>query len=259
MATPYCRSRLALPTRECQQYAILRTNRTYDLRDVADNHLDLHPDKRQHNPRNNLKYSACNNSPAHLAFWFALILRRRLTLDSGAQHRRDGAFCGVLCFQAPSHERWLFSFLISFTREKSGLQRATSCSPKKTLLAASWTGVSRGQKAVRMLRGGKLVALWFSAFLSFSSLVEPLWMCQRPFASLHRDCWEGRLFALDTWDFLGWVFLGMGTGEWDASCGLFTSEHCAECAFLGLERLCFWESVSRHILGNGDGFMGAWV
>ena len=219
MATPYCRSRLALPTRECQQYAILRTNRTYDLRDVANNRLDFHPDMRQHNPRNNLKYSACDNSFAHLAFWFTLILRRRLILDSGAQHRRAGAFCGFLAFKLLLTNGGFLSFLISFTRAKSrGCSARQAAPPRKRFLQPRGPACPWAKKLCECCEAAHWSHFGFLLFF-FSSLVEPLWMCQRPFASLHRVCWEGRLFALDTWDFLGFgFFLGLGDGTRDASC-----------------------------------------
>ena len=85
-------------------------------------------DLRHHN---NLKYSACNTSPAHLASWLALLLRRRFNLDSGAQHRLAGAFCDFSLLPSSFSRTEAFVFLISLTREKSGLQRATSCSPQE--------------------------------------------------------------------------------------------------------------------------------
>lgn len=83
--------------------------------------------------------------------------------------------------------------------------------------------------------------------------------------SLLRDCWEGRLFALDTWDFWGFGFWVFGTGGLVHGMHLvcvFTSEHCAELRIFGARMVSgfFWESASWHILGNGDGCSWeAWI
>jgi hypothetical protein len=161
----------------------------------------------------------------------------------------------IFCFRAPSHERRLFPFLFLslLTREKSECQRATTCLFKKTLLAASWTGVSMCQKAVRVLRGGTLVAYLVFCFL-FPRWPKPLWMSKALRFSLHGNCWEGWLFSLDTWDFLGTLF-GIGTRDW--GCILCVCVH--EWAFVLIEHI-WGSSVSVlgraypcHILGNGDG------
>src|SRR4051812_3464210 len=91
-------------------------------------------DLRHHN---NLKYSACNNSTAHLAFWFALLLRRRSNLDSGAQHRLAGAFCDFLLSSSLSRtEASVFTFLfLSHSRAKSwGCSARRAALPRKRLL-----------------------------------------------------------------------------------------------------------------------------
>lgn len=107
------------------------------------------------------------------------------------------------------------------------------------------------EKAVRVLRGGNLVAFWFlRLFFFFFLLGRTLCGCQRPFASLSLGI-VGKAGSLPSipgtfWGFGFWFFGNGGAGTWDASC-VFTSEHCAECAFLGLE----WSLVlGKRILPN---------
>ena len=106
-----------------------------------------------------------------------------------------------------------------------------------------------------------MVAFWFSSAFVFL-LGRTLCGCQRPFASLSLGI-VGKAGSLPSipGTFGGiWVWVCLGIGGWYTGCivCLFTSEHCAECAFFGARMVsCFWESASSHILGNRKWFHGS--
>ena len=122
--------------------------------------------------------------------------------------------------------------------------------PIKRFLQSRGPACPCAEKAVRVLRGGNLVAFWFfSAFVFLHG--RTLCGCQRPFASLSLGI-VGKAGSLPSipGTFGGiWAWVCLGIGGWYTGCimCLFTSEHCAECAFLGLE----WSLVlGKRILPN---------
>lgn len=135
-----------------------------------------------------------------------------------------------------------------------------AASPRKRFLQPQRTGVSMSQKAVRVLRGGKSVRILIFCFF-VPPWSKPLWMSNDP--SLLSP-WEllGRLALcpryLGLFGDLG--FLEWGTGEWGCIlCGCSRVGICADCAFLGLECLLFWERVSLPRPRKWRWFLGAWV
>ena len=98
-----------------------------------------------------------------------------------------------------------FVFLISLPREKSGLQRATSCSLQEN---ASCSLADRRvcepkSRAIAARRQPGRILVFFSASFYFPPWSNPVWISKTLRFSLLGVCWEGWLFALDTWDFLG--------------------------------------------------------
>lgn len=157
-----------------------------------------------------------------------------------------------------------FCFSYLFDARKVGVAvRDKLLFPRKRFLQSRGPACPRAKKPCECCE----VATWshFGFFFScfcFPPWSNPLWMSKTLRFSLLGDCWEGRFFALDTWDFWGGFGFGfcLGIGGWYTGCilCLFTSEHCAECAFFGARMVsCFWESASCHILGNGKWFHGS--
>lgn len=104
-----------------------------------------------------------------------------------------------------------FSFLISFTREKSETHMLLL---QKRLFNIPWTGVSMDRKAVRSCKGWHWLHFGLFDSLLLPFLVEILWMLSTTFclSSSFGGLWEGRLFALKSpgSGFGIWVGIGMG-------------------------------------------------
>ena len=135
--------------------------------------------------------------------------------------------------------------------------------PIKRFLQSRGPACPCAEKAVRVLRGGNLVAFWFLCLLFvFFLLGRNLCGCVKGPSLLFIGI-VGKAGSLPSipgtfWVWV-WVFVGWGMVHGMHLVRVFTSQHCADCAFWGSSVSVFRKRIPCHVLGNGDGFMGAWV